>query len=83
MPSEPPAVVGDLDDDREVVRLGTGRSYPVHLPGMDTCQVLPTDHARRRRAKEECDDRRICGDCRKGEPAARTELSAESGDLKP
>jgi hypothetical protein len=64
---ELPQVVGDLDPEREIVRLGTGRQPAVHLVGnVAHCDVLPTN-ARPRKARVEFDGRAICRDCARGE----------------
>jgi hypothetical protein len=63
-----PEVVGDLDPDREIIRLGTGRAPAVHLADRaEDCIVLPSDRGQHRRAKQEFADREICRYCARGE----------------
>lgn len=67
---EPPEVVGDLDPDREVIR--SVSELAIHLPERaDTCPVVRSNPSGRRvAAKTQFDDKRLCGDCARGEALA-------------
>ena len=64
---EPPEVVGDLDPDREVLRLTT--QNPIHLPGRaDTRDVVRAGRSGRLvAARTQFDDAELCLDCARGE----------------
>ena len=67
--SDPPEVVGDLDPDREVLRLTT--QNPIHLPERsDTCDVVRARASGRLVAVgTQFDDAELCRDCARGEAA--------------
>jgi len=63
---EPPQVVGDLDPDREIIRL-SNRDV-AHLPERtESCEVVANTSRRHYPAAVEFDDRRVCRDCARGE----------------
>jgi hypothetical protein len=63
---ELPQVVGDLDPEREIIRL-SNRDVAHLAERTESCGVVASTSRRRYAAAVEFDDRRICRDCARGE----------------